>query len=91
MSVVQSHMAAIKHCYEKELRKDPELSGTVTVGFTVGARGTVTEAAVKQSTLKNKEVEGCMIEDIKGWIFPEPRGGQPVPITYPFKFKAPSS
>ncbi len=86
-SVILSHMSAIRHCYNKELRKDPELAGAVTIRFTVGVRGSVVDAVVKQSTLMNKDVEGCMVEEVKKWLFPEPRHGRPVDISYPFKFK----
>ena len=85
--VIFSHMPAIRHCYNRELRKDPELAGVVKVKFTVGTQGKVTDAAIKESSLKNKDVESCIVGEVKTWVFPEPRSGKPVDITYPFKFK----
>jgi len=88
--VIDSHMPAIRHCYNKELRKNAGLSGTVVARFTVGSKGTVTEAEVNRSTLNNKNVETCMIEEIKTWVFPEPNKGVEVVVNYPFKFRSAS-
>ncbi len=89
--VIDSHMPAIRYCYNKELRKHAGLSGTVVTRFTVGKEGKVTEASIGRSTLNNKNVEQCMIEEIKGWVFPEPNKGVEVVVNYPFKFKSSSS
>lgn len=85
--VILSHMNAVKHCYNQELKKDAALAGKVVVKFTVGAKGPVTSATVKQTTLNNKEVEDCMVKEVKTWIFPEPRRGEIVEISFPFLFK----
>lgn len=85
--VVMSYMPAIKNCYNQELKKDPALAGKVVIRFTVGPKGTITQAVVASSTLKNKEVEGCMLKEVKSWIFPEPRRGESVDISFPFVFK----
>lgn len=85
--VIVSHMPAIKYCYNQELKKDPDLAGKVVIKFTVGPKGTVTRTEVKETTLKNKDVESCMVTEIKAWIFPEPRRGESVDIAFPFVFK----
>lgn len=85
--VVMSYMPAIRNCYNQELKKDPALAGKVVIRFTVGPKGTITQAVVASSTLKNKEVEGCMLKEVKSWIFPEPRRGESVDISFPFVFK----
>lgn len=85
--VILSHMNAVKHCYNQELKKDAALAGKVIVKFTVGSKGPVTAAAVKQTTLNNKDVEECMVKEVKTWIFPEPRRGETVDISFPFVFK----
>lgn len=85
--VIVSHMASIKYCYDSQLKKDPDLAGKVVVKFTVGPKGAVTKADVKETTLKNKDVETCMVGEVKSWIFPEPRRGESVDIAFPFVFK----
>lgn len=85
--VVMSYMPAIRNCYNQELKKDPALAGKVVIRFTVGPKGTITQAMVASSTLKNKEVESCMLKEVKSWIFPEPRRGESVDISFPFVFK----
>lgn len=88
--VVTSHMPAIRYCYNKELKKDTSLSGTVVTRFTVGSKGSVVQAEIGRSTLNNEKVEKCMVSEIQTWVFPEPRQGVEVVINYPFKFKASS-
>jgi periplasmic protein TonB len=44
--VIARKNAAVRRCYENALRSNPGLSGKVTVRFTVGTAGTVTEVTV---------------------------------------------
>ena len=44
--VISRKNSAVQRCYENALRGNPNLSGKVTVRFTVGTAGTVTEASV---------------------------------------------
>jgi hypothetical protein len=36
----------------------------------------------------DRDVEGCLTDRIRRWIFPEPKGGGIVIVKYPFVFKA---
>lgn len=85
--VIMARMAGVKYCYNQELKKDPGLAGKVVMKFLILPKGSVTKVEVKESTLKNKEVEGCMVKEIEGWQFPEPRRGETVPVAFPFVFK----
>lgn len=85
--VIMARMAGVKYCYNQELKKDPGLAGKVVMKFLIQPKGTVSKVEVKESSLKNKEVEGCMVKEIEGWQFPEPRRGETVPVTFPFVFK----
>ena len=86
--VIQKHYSEIKYCYEKELSKNPELYGKVTVLFLIGGGGQVGEALVQQTTLSSDPVESCMIDHVRRWAFPAPRGGGTVQVTYPYVFKS---
>lgn len=37
--------------------------------------------------MKNANVERCLASKIKRWVFPAPKGGGIVIVTYPFIFK----
>ena len=84
--VVRSHTAAVQFCYEKELQRSPGLSGGVKVRFTIGTDGAVTASSMGESTLNNAQVEGCILRQVKMWVFPKPEGGS-VSVAYPFLFK----
>ncbi len=86
--VIQKHYSEIKYCYEKELSKNPELYGKVTVLFLIDGGGQVGEALVQQTTLASDPVETCMINHVRRWAFPAPRGGGTVQVTYPYVFKS---
>ena len=62
-------------------------AGKVQVKFVIGAQGNVQSAVVAESSLNNKTAESCMTGKVKGWMFPKPKGGGIVIVTYPFIFK----
>jgi len=85
--VVAARQSGITYCYEKELAADPELNGKVTLQWRIGIDGKVMKVLIENSTLSNKNVEGCMMRNVERWIFPKPEGGVCV-IRYPFVFNA---
>ncbi len=85
--VVAARQSGIQFCYEKELARNPELQGKVTMSFRIGLDGAVVKAFVENSSLGSKDVEGCMARQIQRWKFPKPEGGM-CQIRYPFVFNA---
>ncbi len=85
--VIHSHRDQIKYCYSKELTRSPNLSGKVTVKFTISAKGYVQQASVSATTLGNAMVERCITQKVRTWKFPEPKGGGIVIVNYPFILK----
>jgi TonB family protein len=83
---LKRYWAQFKFCYEKELTKEPNLYGKITVSFTIGGNGRITEAAVMQSSMNNSNVEQCILRVIRRIRFPKPKGGGEVIVTYPFMF-----
>ncbi len=86
--VIRSHRDQIKYCYSKELTRHPNLTGKVSVKFTISPKGYVTQATVSQTSLNNSSVERCMAQKIRTWKFPEPKGGGIVIVNYPFILKS---
>ena len=84
--VVASHAAAIQFCFEKELQRFPHLSGKVTLSWRVELDGRVSNAGVANSSLGNPGTEGCMVRQLKTWVFPKPQGTV-AQVTFPFLFK----
>jgi TonB family protein len=85
-AVMNKNASGFKYCYERSLAKDPALQGKVTIAFTIGTKGNVTQADVKATTLDNAEVEKCLVNRLKKLRFPKPRGGA-VKVSYPLIFK----
>ncbi len=86
--VIHSHRDQIKYCYSKELTRSPNLSGKVSVKFTINPKGYVQQASISSTTLRNSAVERCMTQKIRTWKFPEPKGGGIVIVNYPFILKS---
>lgn len=57
------------------------------MNFVIDGTGRVSEASVRQDTMNNASVARCMLEQMRRWRFPEPRGGGEVIVTYPWVFK----
>ncbi|MBN1781435.1 TonB family protein [bacterium] len=65
--VLLNHVPAIRYCYDRELKRDPELKGKISVRITVSADGNVTDAVILTSTLNNERVERCVLARIRLW------------------------
>ncbi len=80
--VIRQHLPAVRYCYEKELITQPTLQGTVTVKFVIAADGSVASAAGSGLPV----VDACVATVVQKMVFPKPRGGGTVNVSYPFKF-----
>jgi pSer/pThr/pTyr-binding forkhead associated (FHA) protein/outer membrane biosynthesis protein TonB len=82
-----AHKDEFRLCYEKEINAEhPNLAGRVGTTFVIGSSGRVSQAGIESTTLKNANVERCVLAVIKRIDFPIPRGGGEVTVTYPFKY-----
>lgn len=88
MGVIRRHQSEIKFCYEKELQQKASLAGKIAVTWTIDATGSIADAQVAESGLNDANVEACILERIRRWRFPEPKGGGVVVITFPWVFHA---
>ena len=86
-AVIRRNVNQIRYCYESQLSRFPKLNGKVAVKFVISASGSVASSDVAQSTVSNAELETCVAGRVRTWIFPKPKGGGVVIVTYPFLFK----
>lgn len=84
-AVVSSHKVSIRMSYEKFLKRDPSLSGKITIKFTIAANGSVVSVTVIENTTGSKELEEELVRKIRLWHFEEIPEGE-VTVTYPFVF-----
>jgi hypothetical protein len=85
--VINQHLGEIQFCYEKELLRSPGLQGKVVFEWTIKQDGKVLVVKTKVGQLPSAPATNCMIDKIKTWQFPKPRGNGVVLVTYPFVFK----
>jgi hypothetical protein len=83
---VQKQMSRIRQCYQRELQRQPELSGRVTVWFLIAPDGSVDRARLRESTMNNILVEDCIVDEVKAMSFSKPQAGKSVPVSFPFNF-----
>jgi TonB family protein len=86
--IIRRHINEVKYCYETELTKKADLSGRVSVQFTIAATGAVITSVLQSSTMGNIRVENCVVQAVRRWEFPKPLGGGIVIVSYPFNFTA---
>jgi len=86
--IIRRHINEVKYCYQRDLAQNPGLSGQVIVQFTVGATGQVVTSKIQSSTLHHSGVESCIAQAVRRWLFPRPKGGGIVIVSYPFVLKS---
>ncbi len=87
-AAILAHRDEFILCYEKEINaENPNLAGQVVPSFVIGSSGRVTQAGVSSSTIKNSNVERCVLGVLKRIQFPIPVGAGVVQVTYPFKYR----
>lgn len=84
---VQSKMNQIRWCYQQEVQRNPDLAGQVVYQWIITPTGKVIGVKVASTSLNSSGVEECIASRIATWVFPSPRGGGTVKVTYPFIFR----
>ena len=77
-----------RQCYERRTLLRPDLSGSVSVRVAVQGDGTVREATIVSSTLRDSDTEQCITSEIHGLRFPA-HGGAEITVTHTFTFMVP--
>ena len=86
--IVRQNFGRFRLCYENGLRTNPELQGRVSVRFTIGVEGAVSNVANAGGDLPDAGVAACVVRGFSGLTFPQPEGGNIV-VTYPLLFAPP--
>jgi hypothetical protein len=83
-NAIKQHMQQIQLCYEKAANVD--LSMGIMIQFTIGKDGVVSSSTASLTVGSNQEVANCVAAVIKDIVFPPPKGGSSVNVSYPFNF-----
>jgi TonB family protein len=84
--IVRRHVNEVRYCYDQALAAHPSLAGRVVVQVTIAPTGRVLASVLSSTTLGAPAVERCVVEAVRRWEFPEPKGGGLVIVSYPFQF-----
>jgi len=84
-AVTKKNYARVRSCYEKQLKVNNLLQGSITVKITVYPDGSVNAVKFTKDTIRNSTMNQCIKGEIKSWRFPKPEGGK-VDIQQSYKF-----
>lgn len=73
-------------CYDRVARTKKGLAGVVWLRFTIRDDGTTRNVAIKESTLRNDAVEGCLVKVGQSLRFPSEKGRAKTRVFYPVSF-----
>ena len=84
--VVQRNSPRFTAAYERELRKDPTLSGKLVVRFTLADDGSVSKVEVVTDTVGSEDFARSIEKLFLRMRFPAPSAGSEMVVTYPLVF-----
>ena len=86
MSVINAKMGRITWLYEKYLKQQPNLSGKISIEFTIAANGFITNVKILESTINHPQLERDITNLIRRLKF-EPIPDGSFTVVFPFHFK----
>ena len=89
--VIQDNISKFAYCYTRQLTRNPNLQGDISVMFTISGDGSVAQANTANTTMNNSAVESCVNTQMRTLTFPPHPGGPSnfASVTYPFAFSLP--
>lgn len=82
---IKRNVGKLQYCYEKQLLVNAALSGTVTAEFFITPNG---EVASAKATGVDPAVSSCIASVLKSVVYPKPKDGNGVLVSYPFTFRS---
>ncbi len=67
--VVSANQPRLRSCYERQLRRDPNLKGRIDVSFVIEGSGRVKNVKVNARQFDNAIVTNCMKQVVESWNF----------------------
>jgi TonB family protein len=83
--VLGEAQSSIRSCYERALRNNNQLQGSVALEVRVGGNGHVDNSRIR-GNLRDAEVTKCIQNLAKNWRFPPPSGGNCAVVGAPYNF-----
>ncbi len=84
--IIRGQLGGIRACYERELARNPGLSGGLEMSFTIGEGGRITRISAAGPVASAAPAVGsCISRRLQGLVFPSPEDGS-VDFKFPFTF-----
>jgi hypothetical protein len=83
---IDRHAEQVRGCYERRLREEPELCGEVRLRWLISATGLPVDITADVNSTGDRELERCIVERVKSWVFAKPFGAGRVAVTFPYVF-----
>jgi len=83
--VLSDAQTQVRSCYERQLRNNNMLQGTVNLQVKIGNNGKVASTRIR-GTLQDSTVKSCVQALAKKWSFPTPTGGACAVFDAPYNF-----
>lgn len=84
--LIQAQHRSVRNCYESQLKRTPNLQGSIDVRFKITHWGRVGKTKVTDNKLGNRRVRRCVVRAIRKWRFPFTQKGG-VTVELPLLFK----
>lgn len=84
LSVIMFNSHDIEACYQKVSKNNPKITGKIKTFFTIAQNGKMIAFKVKQNTMKNTAVEGCVEQAFRKMDFPP--NDKLIDVTHSIKF-----
>lgn len=85
MAVINENRRQVRQCYERRLKVNNILQGSMNMQLRIGSTGNVESVSIG-GTLRDNEVYSCVRRLAESWKFPAPKKGRCAVIAAPFDF-----
>jgi hypothetical protein len=83
--ILRQRYRQFRSCYQEGLKRDPLLSGQVSMHFVIETNGKTSQVQARDVSLPDVSAVECLVKAFSETRFPKPSGGT-VTVTYPISF-----
>ena len=84
LQVLRQNLGPVRFCYQRELKLNPNLQGSLQLKLSIAANGRVTRTEVVNDTVGSRNLVRCVQGRIRSWRFKPAKSNSVVTITLPF-------
>lgn len=85
--IIAQNRTQVRNCYERRLKVNNTLEGTLRLQLRIGPNGEVTGTRTSGGSLNDPDVFSCVRRLADRWRFPQPRGGRCAVVDAPFALR----